>query len=344
MPLLHLVNFAIHFILVVMTRNTKIIYGVFLLLALISYLFFPTKEWGSETNAWYMIGFIIEYNGGFIEYLELWAYCLAPLLAIIILFLTKTKKVNVSASILCFIPVIMTLCRCSLHDENIYSNNISYAILFLIGAIILIASKNLNKDMSESAIRRRQQRKDWWKKWWWAVVLSTIAILGLNYLSVVLEAKKTPSKFGRPNTPTIENFADEVVKWISVIDTESRFKDLKIEYYLDVELSPYSEIVLRDISYGSYKFQLTASFGEFKKARNAIPYQYNILVSFPVNRNIEQKYQHLYEELAKRLEYAESVDFRYGDIEIISMFDANGFRLTLGEDLYLSGQDDWSDF
>ena len=62
------------------------------------------------------------------------------------------------------------------------------------------------------------------------------------------------------------------------------------------------------------------------------------------NRNIEQKYQHLYEELAKRLEYAESVDFRYEDIEIISMFDANGFRLTLGEDLYLSGQDDWSDF
>ena len=34
MPLLHLVNFAIHFILVVMTRNTKIIYGVFLSLAL----------------------------------------------------------------------------------------------------------------------------------------------------------------------------------------------------------------------------------------------------------------------------------------------------------------------
>lgn len=177
-----------------MTRNTKIIYGVFLSLALISYLFFPTKEWGSETNAWYMIGFIIEYNGGFIEYLELWAYCLAPLLAIIILLLTKTKKVNVSASILCFIPVIMTLCRCSLPDENIYSNNISYAILFLIGTIILIASKNLNKDMSESAIRRRQQRI-WYSgqceslseqirmKWVYALFLWETYLLTIKFIS-----------------------------------------------------------------------------------------------------------------------------------------------------------------
>ncbi|MBR6601729.1 MAG: hypothetical protein IKK87_07795 [Bacteroidaceae bacterium] len=327
-----------------MARNTKIIYGVFLSLALISYLFFPTKEWGPETNAWNMICLIIEYNGGFIDYLELWTYCLTPLLAIIVLFLIKTKRANVSASILCFIPVIMTLCRCSLPDENIYSNNISYTILYLIGTIILIASKNLNKDMSESAIRKRQLKRDWWKKWWWAVVLSTIAILGLNYLSATQSTNRPSSKYGSPNTPTIESFADEVVKRISIIDTESRFKDLKKEYSLDVELSPNSDVVLSDISYGSYKLQLTASFGEFKKARNAIPYQYDILISFPINRNVEQKYLHLYEELGKRLESAGSVDFRYEDIEIISMFDANGFRLTLGKDLYLRGQDDWSDF
>lgn len=327
-----------------MTRNAKIIYGLFLSLALISYLFFPTKEWGMETNAYYMISFIIEYNGSSIDSLELWIYCLAPLLAIIILFLTKTKMINVVTSIICLIPAIITLCRCSLFDENMYSNKISYTILCLIGTIFLIASKNLNKDMSESAIRKRQQRKAWWKKWWGAVVLFSIAVLSLNYLSSTLQTNKTAPKYGTHYTPTIENFADEVVKWISIIDTNSTFKDLKKQFSLDDILSPNNDIVLSDVSYGSYKLQLNASFGEFKSAKNAIPYQYDIIISFPINRNVEQKYTHLYKELAKRLKCAESVDFRYEELEIMSFFDANGFRLILGKDLYLSGQDDWSEY
>lgn len=336
-----------------MSRTIRIIYGVFLLLALISYLFLPTREWGPETNAWNMIYMLLEYNAGFTDYFELWVYCIIPLFALVVLFLTKTKWINVLVSLICYIPILVTVERCSWADEDIHLNNIFYTVFCLIGGFILLICKSEYRDISEEAILKRQTRINWWKKWWWVVVLSTIALLGFNYISSTLlescfyskiSQDNVPSKYGKHDTPTIENFADEIVRWISYIDIENRYTDLKSEYSLNIELSPNTNIVLCDVSYGTYNLQLTASFGDFKEAKKAIPYQYDIFISFPINADVEQKYLHLYEELRKRLECAGAVDFRHGETEIVCMFDANGFRLTLGKDLYLSGQDDWSTF
>lgn len=336
-----------------MSRTTRIIYAVFLLLALLSYLFLPTREWGPETNTWNIINLLLDYNEGFADYLELWLHCITPLFALIILFLTKTKWINVFISIICYIPILITLVRCSQPDEDMYLNNIFYAAFCLMGGFILLVCKNKYKDMSDEAVHKRQLRRNWWKKWWWVIVLSYIALLGFNYLSSTLIERYFDSKplqhnisykHGKHYTPTIEDFADEIVKWISCIDTKKQYKDLQREYSLNTELSPNTNIVLRDVSYGYYKLQLTASFGNFKKAKKALPYQYDIYISFPINANVEQKYLQLYEELSKRLECTGAVDFRYGETEIVCMFDANGFRLTLGKDLYMSGQDDWSDF
>ena len=42
-----------------MSRNRRIAYGVFLLIALLLYLFLPNREWGVETNVWYMLDYLI---------------------------------------------------------------------------------------------------------------------------------------------------------------------------------------------------------------------------------------------------------------------------------------------
>ena len=177
----------------------------------------------------------------------------------------------------------------------------------------MLSSKTEKKRISEEDIQMREVNREatrkWWKKWWWVIALTGIGSAIVQY-KVCEVTEKPVNEYGSPNTPTIADFADEIVKWVSIIEVDDKFKDLEKEYSLDVLLDPYDEIVLKDISYGSYDLKLTASFGEFQKSRSAVPYQYDIFISFPYNRNTIEKYKELYDELAKRLEHGESVEFR----------------------------------
>lgn len=228
-------------------------------------------------------------------------------------------------------------------DDNrineIIGNSIAYSEEFVYGCEREKALRIETRKQEE--IQKKEANKKWWKKWWWAVALVFVVAEVVQY-KVSEWTEKPSEEYGSANTPTIADFADEVVRWISVVDVDDNFRDLEKEHSLDVQLEPYNEIILKDISYGSYDLKLTASFGEFQKSRKAVPYQYDIFISFPYSRNLIEKYKQLYDELAKRLEYGESVEFRYNDTDIETMFDGNGFRITLGKDLYLQSQDDWS--
>lgn len=324
-----------------MSRNRRIAYGVFLLIALLLYLFLPNREWGVETNVWYMLDYLIDIGGDISDYGLMLVYLSIPVLALIILFISDSKDLNGVISLLWAIPVIISISRRSWGEEDIYINSICYAVSCLIGSIIVLSGKNEKASLSEEEIQKKEANKKWWKKWWWAVALVFIVAEVVQYKVSEL-TEKPAEEYGSTNTPTIADFADEVVRWISVVDVDDNFRDLEKEHSLDVQLEPYNEIVLKDISYGSYDLKLTASFGEFQKSRKAVPYQYDIFISFPYSRNLIEKYKQLYDELAKRLEYGESVEFRYNDTDIETMFDGNGFRITLGKDLYLLSQDDWS--
>lgn len=47
-----------------MSRNRRITYGIFLLIALLSFLFLPNRVWGFETNVWNMLDFLIDLGTG----------------------------------------------------------------------------------------------------------------------------------------------------------------------------------------------------------------------------------------------------------------------------------------
>ena len=101
----------------------------------------------------------------------------------------------------------------------------------------------------------REATRKWWKKWWWVIALTGIGSAIVQY-KVCEVTEKPVNEYGSPNTPTIADFADEIVKWVSIIEVDDKFKDLEKEYSLDVLLDPYDEIVLKDISYRQEHYKI----------------------------------------------------------------------------------------
>ena len=79
----------------------------------------------------------------------------------------------------------------------------------------MLSSKNEKKRISEEDIQMREVNREatrkWWKKWWWLIALTGIGSAIVQY-KVCEVTEKPVNEYGSPNTPTIADFADEIVK------------------------------------------------------------------------------------------------------------------------------------
>lgn len=102
-----------------------------------------------------------------------------------------------------------------------------------------------------------------------------------------------------------------------------------------------SSVVVKEVIYSQeHSIRVTTdikqvwSNGKFNpNAAAASPKEYTIQMYLGYEDNVQDVYNKIYKILAKKFSRGKKVDFEYNGMDILCLFDTNGFKITVGKDL-----------